>query len=293
MIQKFTGSKRSRPADDIGLHVDTCQLGTTCRLSACLLLIRRNNQCTCLPHFVSMHDASDILKEGGVQIFDENNFHSQTKGTTDLWCRAIGDLIMQMYQYQWKEERARDRDPLSILTLNAPTKHKELARSFGGDITARLQTSQSIIKSSNQYTSSSGLYNNDSNFSKNTNQSLGCKHTEQRDANYYVNNPFVRREPDRSGSLFSRGKDQIAETRAQALQRIEQSDIAAEAAAIRAAREDSGEVCPKCQSPWVVVSSGDTVDGTRSEIWGSKDASARIMISCNKCKAISVKVQDY
>jgi hypothetical protein len=248
-----------------------CQLGNNCNTNACLAVLGRDNLPACLMHFVGQLDAPDALVDSGVSILDEHYFHDQASNVKDLWQLAVGDLVMQMYQRQWQEEKSLAADPLSILTFNAPHQKKKLAQTMGGAV-VHTQANTQVRERKSQI-------GHVVDFAAQKNKS-----------DLYVQNPYARREPDRSNSLFS--KRSSTESHAAALIRIEQDDAAEEEAAIKAYNEGNrGDVCTRCNSPWVVVRNSSAFDGTRSEIWGTKDAQSSFFIECRKCKYVELQIE--
>jgi len=262
--------KRPRMSSEASTNTgEICQLGDNCQTIACITLKGKDNLNSCLLHFVAQLDATDTLVDAGVAILDEGSFHDQASSVSDLWKLAIGDVVMEMYQHQWQEEKSLAADPLSILTLNAPLQKKQLAQTMGGSVAhnqANTQLRERKLQSSAKETYSNGS-------------------VAQNNPNLYVQNPYARREPDRSNVFIS--KRTSAESHAQALIRKVQDDTAEEEAAIKAYREgNGGEICAQCASPWVVVRNSSAFEGTKSEIWGSKDVQASYFIECRKCKHV-------
>jgi len=225
-------------------------------------------------HFVAQLDATDALVDARVALLDERRFHEQTSTVNHLWQQVIGDVVMQMYQHQWQEEKTLAADPLSILTLNAPLQKKQLAQTMGGAV-VHTQVNAHLRDKKPQ---------------SNTKTAPPVDSGVQKVSNLYVQNPYARREPDRSNLFISQRTS--TESHAQALLREEHDGSAEEEAANNAYREGSGgDICGRCDSPWVVVRTYCTFDGTRNEIWGSKDAQSSYDIECRKCKHIEHHIE--
>jgi len=270
--QHDSKAKRQRLSSEVSTKTSLrCQLGNNCGTNACLTLRGHDNLPACLMHFVAQLDAPDVLIDSGVSILDERHFHDQASNVKDLWQLAVGDLVIQMYQRQWQEEKSLAADPLSILTFNAPLQKKQLAQTMGGSV-VHTQANTQVRRKKSQ-----------------TAPIVDCE-AQKNKSDLYVQNPYARREPDRSNSLFS--KRSSTEYHAAALIRIEQDDAAEEEAAIKTYNVgSSGDVCSRCTSPWVVVRNSSTFDGTRSEIWGTKDAQSSYYIECRKCKYVELQIE--
>jgi len=219
----------------------------------------------CMQHFVAQPDADEQLLHAEVALLDEAVFLAQSSGVGDLWQQAVGELALQMYRLQRVEEAAARSDPLAVLSQSraAPQKHKQLSRVLGGPV-EHLQrgSAKPAAAPAKQHTSASS--------------------SSSSAAASFKTNPYIRRDTDRSGSLFSGLGNSTA-----ALARMERTAREEEAAAERAAAANpTAARCAACNSAWVSERNNDTTDGTRGEIWGSKDTPLLLYTHCKKCDHI-------
>ena len=265
--------KRRRLPDPIKL----CTFGgdIACHHSPCLSIASTttkqndnddNISYSCLQHFVSHVEIDQLLLECNVRLMDEEIFHSQTSGVNSMWKEAIGDLILQMYILQRKEESKLRLDPLSVLSHNPQQKQKELVKALGGPVAHHLQSTTSSIKS------------NIGNIDNTSHKKLTKINDMTNSSETYASNPYIRRDTDRSGSLFT-GLNQASAS----LKRMEKIAAEEEAAAELAATTR----CTNCGSAWVIERNSEPVDGTRGEIWGSKDVPSITYVVCKKCTHVA------
>ena len=224
----------------------------------------------CMPHFVAQADADEQLLRAGVVLLDEATFLSQSAKVGDLWQQAVGDLVLQMYALQRREESAARKDPLAVLSRNAPQKQKQLVRVLGGPV-EHLQRSAAKAPTANA-----------------RQHQVSASSSSSSSSSSAATNPYVRRDTDRSGSLFTGLGNGVA-----ALQRMERAAREEEQAAEKAASTNPAAArCAACGSAWVSERNNDTMDGTRGEIWGSKDTPLLLYTHCKKCEHVETRQGD-
>ena len=211
---------------------------------------------SCLLHFVSEVDATEIVAEGNVRVIDQQTLISQIPQTNELWMEAIAEVVLEMYNLQREEEEVIRKDPLSILGMNNPKHRSSLAKMHGSAAAEKL----SVINESE----SSGVFNS-------------VKSAKRKAET--VSDPYQRiaqrRDDGNLSAIEANAKDLQEETEAEKKVRLADEE-----------KKANGLPCQACGSRWTETRTISMVENSRSETWGFKDALSSYSVACNKCKHI-------
>ena len=226
----------------------------------------------CLLHYhaFSAHSKDDEIK---AVVTNEREAAKQQIHLEPLMRDAITEVILRMHEYQQKEQKALSEDPLSILSLNAPSNISNVASMDVSVPTTSKQKEQKRKSTASEIASKSKKLKRDDlwHSSKNTEST-------SHDTDAMVG--------ERSSDRHENAKLKLVKQLG-----VENDD------------EDNeylyttGPPCSKCSSTDTYVkydgSSSRNMSSTKSEIWGfkdSEDTQSKSTIICRTCKLQKVEI---